>query len=121
MSRKGAEVNAKALLPPELIERIKKHYEGGGEEIQMGISNWDSCVFQDKWMVVPSNTAGSDDYHESSLAFVHNAKEVFGCEADFIAETTIYEKEDPDQPAFFVIANVSCWTGGPPYTIVQWD
>jgi len=115
-------------LPGEVVDIIVEASDGMDVPAQLPIdSYWDHChlrtQFGRDYLVVPQNTAGSDDYHESRLVGKHNVRKIFGCDIDeFVATVSIYEKTDPDQPAFFVIEE--SWNGFDqdhyPFRIVVW-
>ena len=108
-----------------LMPQIRKAYEDktgcplDREEVPCAVGQWDKCVFGN-FFVLPQNTAGSDDYHEFSLLTTFNVKVVFECDVSdyLIAQATIYEKEDPNQAAYFVIE--APWERGYHFLIVVW-
>ena len=110
---------ANIVWPEELVAKIRKDWEGDDEDIRhLPVTKWEDCEFGN-YIVIPENTAGSDDYHESYLFTTHNLKEVFGCDK-FIATVTIYEKENPDEHAFVVVRHIQSWSGAAyPFEIVM--
>ena len=98
------------VWPEELVTKIREDWEGDDEDIRLlPVTKWEDCEFGN-YIVIPENTAGSDDYHESYLSATHNLKEVFGCDK-FIATVRIYEKENPDEHAFVVVRHMQSWSG----------
>jgi hypothetical protein len=90
-------------LPEEVINIIEEMSYGDIPEQLPIDSYWDHCQFGN-YLVIPQNTAGSDDYHESRLRGRHNVRPAFTCDlGEFVATVSIYEKIDPNLPAFFVV------------------